>query len=221
MRFRLEAATLSTFKQQGPITTLDQADGGYADLTYPEGPDARQTRRMTVIHVPRTMLFSQHWDNLWCTLHEKQWSQLKPRMMMNNVQCVKGHKLLILAHVSRIEQMDGPVSNFGVRLSYNGVPIAVHFTGAVTHAQFSEINMHTVVNCLELNSELHEVLASHNPLNSRMACGRNGLTAGLAHNEQWATHTCARERSSAVRRLAADRLVCATAGCATATLCPL
>ena len=171
MRFRLEAATLSTFKQKGPITTLDQAGGGYASLSFPDSDDARQTRRMTVIHVPRTMLFSQHWDNLWCTLHEKQWSQLKPRMMMNNVKCVKGHKLLIIAHVSRIEQMNGPVSNFGVRLTYNGVPIAVHFTGAVANAQFSEINMHTVVNCLELNSDVHEVC--HHP---------QALTQGHAHH---------------------------------------
>jgi hypothetical protein len=32
----------------------------------------------------------------------------------------------------------------------------------VANAQFSEINMHTVVNCLELNSDVHEVC--HHPL---------------------------------------------------------
>jgi hypothetical protein len=149
VRFRLEARLLSTQKHDGPITNLAMTGGEFAKLSFPEGEQGKQYRRMTVLHVPRSALFSQHWDNVWCTMHEKKWSQLQPRMLVENVKCHPGHKMLIFAHVSRIEQMGGPTENFGLRMLYNGQPLAVHFSGVIRHSKFMEISMHAVINCID------------------------------------------------------------------------
>jgi hypothetical protein len=129
-------------------TQMALSGGDYAKLSYPADDLGLQFRRFTLLQVPKTALQTQFWNDTWSVLNSIEFSALTPPMSIEKLKCVRGHKLIILAHISRVQQTFGPITNFGVRITFDQKPVALSFTGDILHSNFSEMTMHTVVPCV-------------------------------------------------------------------------
>lgn len=157
LRLRLQANSHYVLAHRGMnITTKPTVDAKaeFSAFAVPEYADWR----ITFLQVPSNTIRSLLWNNTWCVLTNPTWGPSMPRMRMEGYdECVKGHVLLFLVHISRVQQMDGDAQTFGIRLMWDDQLVAISFTGNVMHKNFSEFSMHAVLPCRSLDDKEHDL----------------------------------------------------------------
>jgi hypothetical protein len=151
LRFRLEANSHFVSAHRNDTLSPEPTPAGVAEFSATAIPPAADWR-VTFLQVPSNAIRSLLWNDTWCVLTKPTWGPAMPRMRIEGyAECQPGHVLLFMAHISRLQQMEGEPESFGVRMTWDTKPISLSFTGNVLHQNFSEFSMHAIQPCHKID----------------------------------------------------------------------